>query len=346
MIRGIDKRLFALHERIGQYKEKAALTASFALVLAVLISGSMAATPSGSLVGPGSYEEKNITFNLEQDVQGNGYFMTYMYAKSGNIVMKNYAHGSGSIDNEAILTYQQLNKQNHPLNNDYNDFNQNCIQFKEDVAMVYAPMRIAVGNGYYAANPLDYSSLLKEKTWVKNYRAGTSMHHQVEYAHALDKELEINAKEKFNYTYDPVWEGVGYTQMKINEDVTDGKTHIGVLQSDIDYAGKLGSDGKKPLYDFTSLKGLGPGLLSSAWKSPAIEIDEDYGGTYHIEKNMSLDVPYYKKTSSDEWLPCCFGGYLTMPASYIGDAKLKSAKGVFDCTCFKTPNQAQFPRVY
>ena len=191
-------------------------------------------------------------------MQGNGYFMNYMYAKSGNFLMKNYAHGSDSIDNEAILTYQQFNRQNHPLYNEYNDFSQNCIQFKEDVAMVYAPMRIAVGNGYYAANPLDYSSLLKEKTGAKNYRAGTSMYHEVEYAHALDKELEVNVKEKFNYTYDPVWEGIGSTEMKINEDVTDGKTHIGVLQANIDYAGKLGSDGKTPLYDFTSLKGLGP----------------------------------------------------------------------------------------
>ena len=38
-------------------------------------------------------------------------------------------------------------------------------------------------------------------------------------------------KEKFNYTYDPELVGVGYTQMKINEDVTDGKAHIGVLQA-------------------------------------------------------------------------------------------------------------------
>ena len=102
--------------------------------------------------------------------------------------------------------------------------------------MVYAPMRIAVGNGYYAANPLDYSSLLKEKTWVKNYRAGTSMHHEVEYAHALDKELNLVAKEKFNYTYDPEIVGVGYTQMKVNEDMTDGKAHIGVLQASENFA--------------------------------------------------------------------------------------------------------------
>jgi hypothetical protein len=319
---------------------------SFALVLATLIGVSMAATPSSSLVGPGSYEEKDISFNMEQDVQTNGYFMTYLYAESGNVAVKNYAHGSGSLDSESTLTYQRLKKQNHPLYTDYNDFDQDCIQFKEDVSMVYSPMRIALGNGYYAANPQDYSSLLKEKTWVKNYRAGTSMHHEVEYAHALDKELEINVKEKFNYTYDPVWEGVGYTQMKINEDVTDGKAHIGVLQSNTDYAGKLAKDGKTPLYDFTSLKGLGSGILSSAWKNPAIEIDEDYWGTSHIEKNMTLEVPYYKKTSSDDWLPCCFGGYPTMPASWVGDAKLKSAKGIFDCSCFKAPNQAQFPRIY
>jgi hypothetical protein len=311
-----------------------------------LIGVSMATVPSGSLAGPGSYEEKDISFNMEQNVQTTGYFQTYLYARSGNAAVKNYAHGSGSLKSDSTLTYQDWDKQNHPLYTDYNDFNQNCIQFKEDVSMVYAPINIAIGTGYYATKPMDYMSLLKEKSWVKNYRAGTSMHHEVEYAHALDKELEINVKEKFNYTYDPVWEGTGYTQMKINEDVTDGKTHIGVLQSNKDYAGKLGKDGKIPLYDFTSLDGLGSGMLSSAWKNPAIEIDEDYWGTSHIEKNMTLEVPYYKKTSSDDWLPCCFGGYLTMPASFVGDAKLKSAKGIFDCTCFKAPSQAQFPRVY
>ena len=79
--------------------------------------------------------------------------MTYMYAKAGNLAFKNYArYGSGSINNEATLTYQYWNKSTHNVNSDYNDWSQNCIPFKEDNAMVYAPMRIAVGNGYYAAN--------------------------------------------------------------------------------------------------------------------------------------------------------------------------------------------------
>ncbi len=238
-------------------------------------------------------------------MQGNGYFMTYLYAKAGNAAIKNYAHGSGSLNSEALLTYQHLNRSTHNVYSDYNDFDQNCIQFKEDVAMVYAPMRIAVGTGYYAANPLDYSSLLKEKTWVKNYRAGTSMHHEVEYAHALDKELNIDVKEKFNYTYDPETIGVGYTRMTINEDVTDGKAHIGVLQAADNNAALNSQDMITPF-----------GKIQTAWKNPSIEIDEDYWGTYHIEKNMTLEVPYHLIQKKDDWLPCCFGGFNDM--NYYG----------------------------
>jgi hypothetical protein len=197
--------------------------------------------------------------------------------------------------------------------------------------MVYAPMRIAVGTGYYAANPLDYSSLLKEKTWVKNYLAGTSMHHEVEYAHALDKELEIVAKDKMNMTWDPELVSVGYTQMKLVEDVTDGKAHIGVLQANSNFAATIAED-------------LAVSSFKSAWRNPSIEIDEDYWGTYHIEKNMTLEVPYHLIQKKDDWLPCCFGGFNDM--NTLDKKPFKSATGVFDCTCFKAPTQAQFPRVY
>ncbi len=334
--------LFALDGGIDL--KKAILTVLVAMVLVALTGcsmGQLPVSPAGpvwpaNMKYPNGYEESNRTFDFEQSVQGNGYFMTYLYAKAGNVAVKNYAHGSGSLNSEATLTYQNLDQKTHNVYSDYNDFAQDCIQFKEDVAMVYAPMRIAVGNGYYAANPLDYSSLLKEKTWVKNYLAGTSMHHEVEYAHALDKELEINVKDKTNWTYDPEYQSVGYTQMKINEDVTDGKAHIGVLQANDNFASLMSENG-----DLSSL-----GNRKSAWKDPSIEIDEDYWGTYHIEKNMTLEVPYHIIQKGEDWLPCCFGGYLTMPLPYLGDMKLKGAKGVFDCTCFKVPAVAEFPRTY
>ena len=63
-------------------------------------------------------------------MQGNGYFMTYLYAKAGNVAVKNYAHGSGSINNEAILTYYDMDQKTHNVYTDYNDIKANCIQFK------------------------------------------------------------------------------------------------------------------------------------------------------------------------------------------------------------------------
>ncbi len=332
--------LFALDGGIDL--KKTMLAVSIAMVLVALIGCSSAAVEPftgddlnpqvATATYPNGYQEKNTTFNFEQSVQGNGYFVTYLYARAGNAAVKNYAHGSGSLNSEALLTYQALNRTTHNVYSDYNDYEMNCIQFKEDVAMVYAPMRIAVGTGYYAANPLDYSSLLKEKTWVKNYRAGTSMHHEVEYAHALDKELNIDVKDLYNYTYDPEKIGVGYTRMTINEDVTDGKAHIGLLQANENYA----PNAQNMVTAF--------GEMKSAWRNPSIEIDEDYWGTYHIEKNMTLEVPYHLIQKKDDWLPCCFGGFNDM--STMDKKVFKSATGVFDCTCFKAPTQAQFPRIY
>jgi hypothetical protein len=331
------------------------LVVSMAMVILSLISSSSAQGPSNYPItspagwftsGPNAgqtysgFEEKNATFDFEQSVEGTGYHMAYIYARAGNVEVKKYQHGSGQLSDETLLTYQMWEKKNHQnYAPDYNDFMQNCIQLKEDVSMVYAPMRIAVGNGYYAANPLDYSSLLKEKDWVKNYRSGTMMHHEVEYAHALEKELNIDVKEKYNWTYDPIYEGIGYTRMTLDEDMTDGKAHIGVLQANKDWAAL------NPFAPGYQPKIFGAGRYT-AWHDPAIEIDEDYWGTYHIEKNMTLEVPYYKKTTLDDWLPCCYGGYDYLKTGEIRDYGLKNAAGIFDCTCFKAPTQAQFPRVY
>jgi len=342
--------LFALDGGIDL--KKAILTVLVAMVLVALTGCSMAQFPPkadgewhaadywpATSKYVNGYEESNRTFDFEQSVQGNGYFVTYLYARAGAVAVKNYAHGSGSLNSEATLTYQNLDRSTHNVYSDYNDFAQDCIQFKEDVAMVYAPMRIAVGTGYYAANPLDYSSLLKEKTWVKNYLAGTSMHHEVEYAHALDKELEIVAKDKFNMTWDPELESVGYTQMKIVEDVTDGKAHIGVLQANDNFASLMSEN--YPASAFDTLANT-----KSAWKNPSIEIDEDYWGTYHIEKNMTLEVPYHLIQKSDDWLPCPCGSSAWAAMNPMDKKIFKSAAGIFDCTCFKAPTQAQFPRVY
>ena len=42
-------------------------------------------------------------------------------------------------------------------------------------SMVYEPQTMSIGNGYYAAHPVNFNSLLGEKTQIKNYASKTSM---------------------------------------------------------------------------------------------------------------------------------------------------------------------------
>jgi hypothetical protein len=44
------------------------------------------------------------------------------------------------------------------------------------------------------------------------------------------------------------------------------------------------------------------------------------------------------------WVPIYFGGFADM--NYGNKMPFKSVTGVFDCTGFKAPTLAQFPRVY
>ena len=271
------------------------------LALSFLIGMAAATAPDTEYIVTSSHTG-NISFNFDQSVQGSGYFMTYKYiqldspdSNQKGPMYKDYAHGSGTIDNEVTICAEQVGY--YKLEGCYEEWEEySCISAREDNAMVYSPMTMSYGNGYYARNPIRYDSLLKEKTCIKNYRPVTSMHHQVEYAKAVDKEIDVIVKDKQYYYGDPIYQGVGYTSMKINEDVTDGMVHIGVLQGEPNSMNRTGYDVGR----------------YSAWKDPMIEIDENYVGTFHIEKNMTLDVPYKHVVVEKDWLSCCIGGCADM----------------------------------
>jgi hypothetical protein len=287
--------------------------------------------PSGEdlkKLAPGAEITYNDTINIEQSVQGNGYSMQYMYAKADGVELKEYSHGSGSQDSEMLLSAYNTNKTTH-LNDAYwNDFDEGCIRFQQTVNQwTYAPSAFVFGTGYYA-QPANFESLLKEKTWIKNRVSGTSIHNEIEYAHAVVKDLDVIVKSKTNLTYDPVYEGVGFSDFRVDQTVTDGRIHIGALQ---------GMEGRKP---------------GTAWHDPSLEIDEDFVGTYHVVKNITINEPYKYNRPAYDWLPCCssgMGAYTYYPAGW-------SAKGIFDCTCRPTAlsqykpawdgTKAQFPRQY
>jgi hypothetical protein len=118
--------------------------------------------------------------------------------------------------------------------------------------------------------------------------------------------------------------------MNVDENLVNGRAHFRALQLvgiPVD---------EMPEEDSGDVQVLG--LAMKAWKKPLIELDEDYVGNYHIKKNMNLYTYSDDDLREDPWLPCCSGGFMDM--NYEDAKAFKSAKGIFDCTCFKVPSKA------
>ena len=273
-------------------------------------------------MNPDGYFIQN-TNEFQQDVSGEGYAMVYQYVNTNNLSVKNYMHGSGSMDMATLINSQQKKAVTVDYFPEYNSkvpstqFGNSIssyknydstITFTEQNEMIQAPYSFTFGTGWYASHPVQYNSLLKEKTDSKNYQAGSTMQHQVEYARAFQKDLGIvlNCTGATNKA-----DGVGLNQMKLEESVTAGTVHIGeMLTQNLD---------KK--------KGI-----KGSTHDPLILIDENYVGSFKIKKSMTINAVKKQVKEIADWLPCCSGGYFDMDPV---DRRF-SADGVFDCSCRAT----------
>jgi hypothetical protein len=177
---------------------------------------------------------------------------------------------------------------------------------------------------------------------MKNRNRFNSLTHSIDQAHGLNKVLDAQADADTN-------------SMNIEEDLVDGRAHFGVLQlegipvdeepeeEEEESEEEESDDGGSDEDAAEEVQVLG--LAMKAWHGkPLIEVDEEYVGTYHIAKKMNLSTyapdPEEKE---DYWLPCCYLGFADL--NYADARVFNSAKGIFDCTCFKVPDKAQFSRV-
>jgi hypothetical protein len=66
--------------------------------------------------------------------------------------------------------------------------------------------------------------------------------------------------------------------------------------------------------------------------------DERFVGTFDIDRQVHMSSEFKDLNTTDEWLPCCSGGFLDMPA---WEQKVWQSKaGIFDCTCYTPPKKA------
>jgi hypothetical protein len=289
-----------------------------AVLLMLLISAGFAYAAGEPAENPDGYYIEN-TNDFQQDVSGEGYVMVYQYVNTNNLSLKNYMHGSGTMDMATLINSKQktttVDYYPEKIGKSYNTLdllgtNKNydsVVSFTEQNEMTQAPEGFVYGTGWYASHPVLYNSLLKERTDAKNYQAGAEMLHQIEYARGFRKDVGVT----LNCTGPIVKaKGAGLVQMKLEEDVLQGTVHVAETLTRKDKMGVPGG-AKKPL----------------------ILVDENYIGSFKIKKSMTINAVKSELKEVSDWLPCCFGGYFDMD-SY--DRKFVNEDGVFDCTCRAT----------
>jgi hypothetical protein len=269
---------------------------------------------------PLEVRSKGILFNYEDSISGYGNFGSYnkiaaqgphadarIQNRLADVDLKKMGHGSGSIERETIISSTESSTIQIEPDTTYA---YGLIAALDNNSEVYEPQTMSIGNGYYAVHPVNFNSLIGDKTQIKNFASQTSMSQEIDYAHAINMDLVTSVEDDYS-GWNPS-KGLTRTLMNLDGSVNSGTAHIGMLQ------GNVGSR------DFDK----------SALHKPNIYIDEDYTGTFDFATKMNLTLPVYKTLSEDSWLPCCSGGWADMMYS---DKKGfgTDAKGVFDCTCPK-----------
>lgn len=203
----------------------------------------------------------------------------------------------------ALLAEASLDHLTEEAAESNSSYNSSAISFVSDNRISGAPVTLMPGSGYYSSHPFAIGGGIGSRTVLSNgdSATATSMSHEVGFARNLSGKREYSASSRSMHNE---YGDSSYTTtaMKVDESVTSGKVEIGVLS---------GGDGQ-------------------AWKNPAIEIEEEYVGTYHITKNYTINNSFLKIWAFDGWL----GSYGAGGAVYdIAPPILNrlSADDVFNC---------------
>ncbi|NPV61024.1 MAG: hypothetical protein HPY61_00045 [Methanotrichaceae archaeon] len=268
------------------------------------------------------YEGRDVvkyTYEYDDDVEGDGYMMVRADVNTNNLSLLEYMHGSGSIDYAHVLDSKQKTAHDssyyYTITKDGGFLKKSKganseINFTIQKDFVQSPHIFAFGTGWYAARPITYDSLLKEKTVAKSYQEGVMLHHQLEYARGYVGDISVY----LNCTGpDYKVKGKGLASMKIEDFVTQGTVHVGMLFTDTLKATQKAKS-----------------INTQGWRAPIIDIDSDYVGDFHIKKNLKIEIEKSWGSDCKDWLPCCFGGWGDMDEV---DTLPIAEDGVFDCTC-------------
>lgn len=176
-----------------------------------------------------------------------------------------------------------------------------------------SPVRIVAGNGYYSSHPITSSSPISSRTQVLSKGSqAASLHHSIQSAQGISGSSEYTVSESNYRDGDSAWISSSSLGMRIDETVTEGKVNMGAFQADLSSQDDVGQ--------------VAGGKAGKPWKDPALEMEEEYIGTFHISRNMTIDSNYAIRRGDCSWL-----GYESPYLSFIPSKPISiSADQVFN----------------
>lgn len=177
-----------------------------------------------------------------------------------------------------------------------------------------SPARIVAGNGYYSSHPITSYSPIASRTQVLSKGSpAASLHHSIQSAQEISGSSEYIVSERSYQEGDSTRISSTSIGMSIDETVTEGKVSIGAFQADLS-----SQDG---------LAKVAGSKMSDLWKNPTLEMEEEYIGTFHISRNMTISSNYILQGKDCSWL-----GHDSVYLSFIPSRSMSiSADEVFKC---------------
>lgn len=263
-----------------------------------------------------SYRTTRFAYTAQQQIDGVGFFSSYHKINTMSeereklLGYGELSHGSGSYKRDSTFSawsQVMMGKSLETL-----ESSEHNITFGERTDYVYQPVDFTFGKTF-KTGPI--ASKGKEETIVKDYASGVSMTSLFDSATALSKEIS----------------GSLYWNL-IDTDNEVESSHVNPTGVTLDISADV--MGLAELRAVEAQEGWGGrGLKVNS------ELQQDFKGNFTIAQKLSHNVDLRTKEVLDDWLPCCYGGYLTMPKWYqMGTRGFGSnVKSVFDCTCFEPP---------
>ena len=179
---------------------------------------------------------------------------------------KSSMHGSGTINNEDLLKYQDISvlkeeKKNYDAVETSSRNASTVVSGNGDNQMIHSSETIPIGAGYYNSHPIKYDSQLHKASFAGNQNL---ISHEILYANSIDSEEQFVVNDTFENRYAG---GVDGFEFVFGANKATNRKSATTMKFSDDVEGAI---------QIHALNGNG------------INIEEDYFGRYQLSRNITF----------------------------------------------------------